>query len=320
MPSHFARYALLGGLLVVHGSARTQVQAPAREIALTFDDLPVASALYANSVPDQSAVTKRLLEALTRNQVPAIGFVNEEKLRSGAHRIDPARVALLQQWIDAGMELGNHSYSHPDFSGTSLKAYERDVALGDSVTKELLLASRRPEPMWFRHPFLTTGNDSVTRRKFERWLADRGYRVAPVTVNDEEYIFDRAYERLLSRGDSAGMARVAAQYVTYMDTDMAYYERLAAGLFGRPIPQVVLLHANVLNADHLDDLIGMLRKRGYTFVSIARATGDPAYASPDRYYGPRGLSWLHRWALAAGKPASFFAGAPKVPRDVIQVR
>jgi peptidoglycan/xylan/chitin deacetylase (PgdA/CDA1 family) len=309
-------FALLIG---VGFASAAQIRPPAREIAITFDDLPLASELYATNVPAQAAVTTRLLASLTRRHVPAIGFVNEQKLARDHGPIDPARVALLRQWIDAGMELGNHAYSHPDFSETSLGGYERDVALGDSVTKSLLKAAGRPAPMWFRYPFLTTGRDSATRTSFERWLAVRGYRVAPVTVNDEEYLFDKAYERLMARGDSAGMARIAAEYVDYMNVDVAYYERLSAGLFGRGIPQVLLLHANVLNADHIADVLVMLRRRGYTFVSLGSAMADPAYQSPDRYYGSLGLSWLHRWAVTAGKPRSFFAGAPRVPRNVTQI-
>src|SRR2546430_11569386 len=174
-------------------------------------------------------------------------------------------------------------YSHPDFAETSLAAYEADAALGDSVTRALLMAAHRPAPQWFRHPFLTTGRDWVTRARFERWLADHRYRVAPVTVNNDEYISANAYERLVARHDSAGMRRVASEYVTYMAAEMTYYEHLSEGLFGRDIRQVLLIHANVLNADHLDDLARMLRTRGYVFVALSRAVEDSAYRSPNRY-------------------------------------
>jgi len=57
----------------------------------------------------------------------------------------------------------------------------------------------------------------------------------------------------------------------------------------------------------------MFVKRGYRFVSLDEALDDSAYASSDEYYGPAGITWLHRWAITAGKPRTIFAGEPAVP-------
>ena len=40
---------------------------------------------------------------------------------------------------------------------------------------------------------------------------------------------------------------------------------------------------------------------------------DSAYRLPDRYIGPAGITWLHRWALTRGMPGSTFQGEPEVP-------
>ena len=51
-----------------------------------------------------------------RNGMPAVGFVNESKLyREG--QVD-ARIALLRAWRDGGVELGNHTLSHPSSKDT----------------------------------------------------------------------------------------------------------------------------------------------------------------------------------------------------------
>ena len=71
-------------------------------------------------------------------------------------------------------------------------------------------------------------------------------------------------------------------------------------VLGYEPPQVLLLHANELNADYFDELAHMIQQRGYAFVSLEDALQDPAYRHEDAYTGPRGLSWLHRWALAKG--------------------
>jgi hypothetical protein len=79
-----------------------------------------------------------------------------------------------------------------------------------------------------------------------------------------------------------------------------YYERLARSLLGREPAQVLLLHANALNADWLDELAAMIAGRGYRAVTLNEALRDPAYALPDEYVGPRGPSWLERWARTRG--------------------
>jgi hypothetical protein len=59
------------------------------------------------------------------------------------------------------------------------------------------------------------------------------------------------------------------------------------------------LHANELNADYFDDLVRMMKKRGYSFVSLEDALKDKAYSLPDAQ-AKMGLSWIHRWMLAKG--------------------
>lgn len=302
------RLALLPLLLAC--AARAEAQAEPRPIAVTIDDLPVASSLAPDPAREEE-VTAALLAALARQGIPAVGFVNEAKLAPDGE-VDPRRVALLRRWLDAGLELGNHTHSHPDLHEVGREAYEADVLRGERVTRPLVEAAGG-RLRFFRHPFLRTGRDLETRRAFEAFLAEHGYRVAPVTIDNYDYRFAAAYDRAASRGDSAAAQRVRAAYLAYMEAVVAYYEAQTEALFGRPIPHVLLLHASALNAASLDDLAGMLRERGYAFAPLERVLEDPAYASEDGYTGPAGITWLHRWALTAGKRGAFFAGEPEVP-------
>lgn len=61
----------------------------------------------------------------------------------------------------------------------------------------------------------------------------------------------------------------------------------------------------------------MMKRRGYEFVSLDQALTDGAYTRPDRYTGPAGITWLHRWALTAGKKGDFFHGKPEAPDWVL---
>lgn len=292
-------------------SAATQAGAeppaaqPGRAVALTFDDLP--GVFLDTSLATARAANERLVATLDRAGAHATGFVNEDKLRGSDER-----AALLELWLDRGLDLGNHTWGHPDLHRIPLADYQAAVLRGERVTRELM-AERDRAPRFFRHTFLHTGRDTATRNGFERFLAGHGYRVAPVTVDNYDYVWARAYDRALTGADTARASRVAREYVAYMDTVFGFYEAQSRALFGREPAQVLLLHVNRLNADHMDALLAMMRRRGYGVVTLERALQDPIYESPDQYTGAAGITWLHRWAITRGTPGSAFAGEPAVP-------
>ncbi|WP_223247447.1 polysaccharide deacetylase family protein [Sulfuriferula sp. AH1] len=274
------------------------IQSSQREMAVTFDDLPFVEGGIDNNWTTLRARADELLRQITANHIPAVGFVNEAKLyRQG--QLDEQSVASLGDWLDAGLELGNHTYSHAALSRMPLEQFEQDVIRGETVTSSLL-AARGMKLRYFRHPYLQVGNDIATRTAFEKFLAGRGYIIAPVTVNHAEWIFAAAYDRAEQQGDQAALQRVAAAYISYMGKVLANAEQQSMELFGRQIRQVLLLHANSLNADHFGELVAMLKQRGYLFITLADALRDPAYSSVNTYAGTIGVSWLDQWALTVG--------------------
>lgn len=281
-----------------------------------MDDLPGVSA-ETQAITHFQNLTAGILDAFARHAVPAIGFVNEGKLQR-AGTPDPERAALLRRWADAGLELGNHTYSHIDLHTETLEHEEADVVRGEPVTRGLMTAAGK-RLRYFRHPFLHTGRNAETRRSFEAFLAARGYRVAPVTVDNSDYVFASAYDRRVAAGDAAQATRILDGYIDYMNRVVVYYEDQSVALLGRPMRQILLIHANALNALALPRWLPMLESRGYRFITLDRALEDPAFATMrDDYYGAGGITWLHRWALTAGKRGVFFAGEPEVPAWVQQ--
>lgn len=284
-------------------------------IAITIDDLPTASVL-GHDIERAERTTADLLGALQRAKVPAIGFVNERKLQPEG-TIDPRRVALLQQWIDAGFELGNHTYSHPDLHRIDIAEYERDIVRGEAVTRDLMKAAGR-ELRYFRHPFLRTGRSAEVRERIDAFLSRRGYSVAPVTLDNSDYVFAAAFDRARAAGDDDLTRRIEAGYLDYMLAVVSYYEQQSIAIVGRPMAHTLLLHGNALNAAAIGQLVDRLRARGYRFITLTEALTDPAYATDDQYFGPAGITWLHRWALTQGKRGAFFAGEPAVPQWIEQ--
>jgi peptidoglycan/xylan/chitin deacetylase (PgdA/CDA1 family) len=309
-------FALLA-LVTVSYSAKqgTSNKSLGREIAVTFDDLPAVSTQ--RDIGTWKEITTKLLKTISSNRIPAIGFVNENKLISDGQR-DEARTALLRMWINAGLELGNHTYSHHSLNNTPLDEFESDTIRGEETVSRLL-TEKGKKLRYFRHPFLHTGRSIETKKAFESFLTGRGYTIAPVTIDNSDWIFARAYDNARDANDDRAMKQVADAYVPYMERKIDYWESQSVALFGREVKQILLVHANSINADHFGNLVRMLRKRGYRFITLDEALKDSAYASADTFTGAAGISWIHRWAITRGVAKGFFKGEPVTPEFVMKL-
>jgi len=286
-----------------------------RRVAITIDDLPVVSTR--SDIKNRREITKKLLGHIKKEKIPAIGFVNENKLYKKNGERDADQIALLQMWLDAGLELGNHTYSHRSLNTIPLKDYEDDLLKGEIITKELLKKQGR-EIRFFRHPFLQTGRTPEIKNEFADFLKEHGYTVAPISFDNADYIFSRAYDIAYDKGDKKLMKKVGDAYIPYMKAKLEYWERQSTKLFGREISQTLLIHANFINSDHLDDLAKMFEERGYKFVDLETALKDEAYSKPDNFMGAAGISWLHRWALEQGRD-KLEKDEPLVPAFVLKL-
>jgi peptidoglycan/xylan/chitin deacetylase (PgdA/CDA1 family) len=268
----------------------SEARARTGKVALTFDDLPALS-LFADQ-PYVNYLNETLLRGLRRHRLPAIGFVNEGKL----DEIDRSQqIANLEKWLDAGMNLGNHTFSHesPDTLGGT--GYIQDIARGEPVTRSLL--ARRGKPLnWFRHPFLETGFPEAVKREIDDWLAAHGYRIAPVTIDADDWEFAEPYDDAIARHDDVRRLRIKSQYLEYTERTIGWCQEASNALFDRQIAFVMLLHATRLNADSIDDLARILRRRNLRGVTLEEAMKDPAYRTHDPYVGHDGIDWMERWS------------------------
>ncbi len=307
-----AFFLIICAFCVIAAAVSSRAAAPPdRQVAITIDDLPGATS-NSTSAATISEMTSKLLGTLRDQKVPVVGFVNERKLYK-LGEVDE-RIRALRMWLDYGFELGNHTFSHMSLNQAGLKAWEDDVIQGESVTR-LLLAEHNMKLRYFRHPFLDTGRDLETRRDAEAFLTARGYRIAPVTLDAWDWMYAGVYEDAKQRGDSALQQELVSSYLAYSDQVFAYNEQLSRQTIGYEPKQILLLHANQLEADHIGDLIELMRKRGYRFITLGDALNDPAYGLPDTFVGEEGTGWLDRWAITQGKPPQ---GAPVFPQWVIE--
>jgi len=283
---------------------------PRKMIAVTIDDLPLNGPPL--PLPELRKMTNELTEKLQSNHVPAIGFVNEIQLFENVGEVD-ARIGLLETWLNHGMDLGNHTFSHLNLQTTPVADFEADVIRGETVTSQLLKA-RGKKLQYFRYPYLSTGAKLDTKVAIEKFLQDRHYKNAPVTVDAQDWWFVSVYAKAMKLGDLETAQRIATDYLAYTGKALEYSEKLSVELIGRPIRQILLMHSNQLNADQFDKVAKLINEHGYEFVPLSQALQDAAYSQRDDYVGDEGLGWFARWARTLAKPVQ--AQSPAEPKFV----
>ncbi|MDX2151392.1 MAG: polysaccharide deacetylase family protein [Bryobacteraceae bacterium] len=284
----------------------------AREVAITLDDLPVAqSGANACELPQLNKITTSLLRAIESENVPVTVFV----VPGNCARLSPQEfAATIQRWQRAGAEIGNHTFSHRSLTSTPVREYTADILKADGILRQITGRPLR----FFRSPMLHTGADPETKRHLERFLGEHGYLQAPVTIDNSDWLFANAYARSLERRDREAAARVRREYIPYLESVTAFFEARSVEVVGREFPQIMLLHANRLNAEALPGILTMFRRRGYRFVSLEEALRDEAYQLPNEYAGKGGFSWIHRWSMTKGMPPKGEPDEPAWVRDLAE--
>lgn len=301
---------LLAIILLISGLVSYGQQ---KQVCFSFDDLPVVT----NGITDsthQKNLFNKIVVSLKTNNVPAIGFANEKKLY-GNENIIQYQADLLKNWITNGLDLGNHSFSHFDYNEVSFYDYTEDVIKGETIVKKILNEQNK-QIKYFRHPFLHVGNTKAKADSLDEFLNEHNYLVAPVTIDNEDYLFAVAYKRAKEKKDTALMNQIGHDYIAYMEKKLRYYEMQSDNLFGRKISQILLLHTSMLNSDYLDSLIALYKAHNYVFVSMDDALKDPAYKTEITVFGDWGISWIDKWALSAGRKGDFFKDDPATPEYI----
>ena len=281
-----------------------------KQVCFSIDDLPVVGYGIKDST-FQKVLFNKIVLSLQANNVPAIGFVNGKKIY-GKNGIAQYQVDLLCNWSESGLELGNHSFSHPDYNKVSFQYYTNDILKGEIITKEILKEQHK-QIKYYRHPYLHVGNTKVKADSLDAFLMRHNYVAAPVTIDNEDYLFASAYKRTKEKNDTAIINKIGHDYIVYMEKKLKYYEMQSNKLFGRNINQILLLHASLLNSDYLVALINLYKSHNYMFVSMDNALKDPAYKTEITVYGNWGISWIDKWALSAGERGDFFKEDPVTP-------
>lgn len=278
----FVKSASLGTLSLGLSDIEFGAPKPVPQIAITMDDFSWGNAVRLTAA-DRN---QEILSTLDSHSLKAALFVIGRNIDSDEGK------KLLSAWDKAGHLIGNHTYSHRNYSAPTMTpaVYEEDI-----LRAEKLLAEFSGFRKYFRFPMLKEGDTAAKRDEMRRFLFDNGYRVGHVTIDNSDWIVDQRLTARLKDNPKADVVRYREFYLEHMWNRAQYYDALAKRVLGRPVKHTILMHFNLLNGMFLNDLIEMFKKNGWRPIDAVEAFADPVFAAKPNVV-PAGESII--WALA----------------------
>jgi peptidoglycan/xylan/chitin deacetylase (PgdA/CDA1 family) len=244
-----------------------------QEVAITIDDLPAHGALPPGMT--RADVAESILGTLRQAHVPEVyGFINAKRLEE-----HPEDIEVLKLWRNAGFPLGNHTFAHLSLNASTASEFGQNVAADEPVLKSLMAHQNWH---WFRYPYLWEGDTIEKRHAVRQYLRDHKYRVAQVTLDFEDYLWNAPYARCMEKNDQASIEWLKSTYMSMAAEYIALDRHMAKLVYGRDIRHILLLHIGAFDALMLPQLLDSLKRQNFTFVTLPAAEKDPAYKSdPD---------------------------------------
>lgn len=281
-------YAIVLLVSVFHGAEAGPTDL--RPLLVTVDDLPISvTSLHPNDA-ERERITRRMLDVLASHRVRAVGFVTWRNVRNEADR------RLLEMWLEAGHELGNHSFNHLNYRTTSAEDYVADVERARVELAELL-GENESSLRFFRFPMLREGETAEKLDAMRQYLRESGQVNLCPSLDTQDWSFERPWVEAVRAKSVADQKRLADEYHAALRLSVISQEKLGDRLFDRTTPQVLLLHAGEVGADQWDELFDWLEETGHVFASADEVLSDSVLSTEHRYLGEYGPGfWYRLWA------------------------
>lgn len=226
-----------------------------RLVAITIDDLPfVGSGSGERGLERTANRFNQILNALVEKQVPATGFIIGGAISKGQWE-------LLNEFKQHGFALGNHTYTHISLSRVGAKRYIEDMDKADQK-----LSSIMTTPKYFRYPYLDEGKGTDKSEVYD-YLTSHQYTIAPVTIDSKDYSFNERLLRVNWRNRPERLPSIKQAYLSYLDNQITKAEKRHSEGY----PEILLIHANLINSHSMGDVIELFKNRGYRFITLDEA-------------------------------------------------
>jgi peptidoglycan/xylan/chitin deacetylase (PgdA/CDA1 family) len=261
----------------------------AQKVAITFDDLPLNGDLPPGVTRLQ--IARDTLAIMKARHLPAAyGFINAKKLEG-----NPDAAEALKVWA-AAEPIGNHTYGHMNLNLNPAEAFEREIEENEPALE--LLAGKDANWHWLRYPFLHEGETAEKRRAVRAYLQAHGYRVAQVTLDWEDYLWNSAYARCAAKNDAQSIAWLKSSYLSIESSYLDLGRDLAKLVYGHDINHVLLLHLGAFSSAILPDAIDLMQKKGFSFATLENAESDLVYKGDPDVGSKYGGTLLELWIEA----------------------
>lgn len=222
-----------------------------REIAITIDDLPFVG-------EGKNFHLEKIINTLKAREVTVTGFVIAGNVREN-------NWAVLREFKAAGFGLGNHTLTHMNLNRATTEAYAHEIEEADKRLKSVLT-----EPKYFRYPYLAVGNGKK-REAIQQVLTDNHYHNAPITIDSNDFVFNKILLTVPEKGRRKYIETLKLAYLDFIWQQTLLAEEKSHYSRRDDQAQILLIHANLLNAYLLPDIITLYEQNGFTFVSLEEA-------------------------------------------------
>jgi peptidoglycan/xylan/chitin deacetylase (PgdA/CDA1 family) len=261
--------------------------AHSQQMAITFDDLPAHGPTPAGVT--RLDVVESILATLQEEHLPpTYGFINGKRREE-----DASSLAVLVAWRAARQPLGNHTWAHKDLNDETAEQFEAEVTKVEPLLKQLM---GDEDWRWFRYPYLHEGDTVLKRRAVRAWLASHRYKIAEVTMDFEDYLWNAPYARCTDAHDAASITWLHDSYLAAAEQYYSVFRQYSQIVYGRDVNYVLLMHAGAFDAKMLPELLSLYRSKGITFISLASAIADPSYRDDPDIGEPDGGTMLELMA------------------------
>jgi len=258
---------------------------PATQFSITVDDFHWRNAVKQTAQERNQSI----LDTLSKHSIAAAAFV------IGRNIEDQEGKDLVAAWDRAGHLIGNHTYSHRNFNApeADLNAYQEDIVRAEALLKEFPRFRK-----YLRFPMLKEGDTVEKRDRMRAFMSQSGYRNGHVTIDNSDWAIDQRLTARLKKDPNADLKPYRDFYLEHMWARAEYYDSLAQRVAGRPVKHTILTHFNLLNGLFLNDVIRMLKGKGWQPIGAEEAFSDSVFLAQPKVV-PAGESII--WSIAKEK-------------------
>ena len=258
---------------------------PATQFSITMDDF------YWQGAVKQTAQERNasILDTFSKHSIKAAAFVVGRNVEAQDGK------DIVAAWDKAGHLIGNHTYSHRDFNApeADVKTYSDDILRAEALLKDYSRFRK-----YLRFPMLKEGDTAEKRDGMRSFMSQHGYRNGHVSIDNSDWAIDQRLTARLKKDPNADLKPYRDFYLEHIWARAEYYDSLANRVAGRPVKHTILVHFNLLNGLFLNDMISMLKGKGWEPIDAEEAFTDSVFLAQPKVV-PAGESII--WSIAKEK-------------------